>query len=82
MVTSAKLFYFVTEASKKPVGSSAGHQWENNAVANFMAYESMNLPCVQATAPTSRVVSMPQEAAPGWNVKSGSFIPICSHSFP
>lgn len=65
MVTSANLFCFMTEASKKPAGSSADHQWQTTAVANLIAYESMNLPCVQAAAPASQGVSMSREAAPG-----------------
>lgn len=82
VVTSGNFFYFVTEAGKKPVGSSAHHQWQNNTLANLIPYETMNLPCVQAAAPASQGVSMPQEMAPGWDVKSCNFIPICSHSFP
>lgn len=62
MVTSASLFYFVTEASKKPAGSSADHQWQNNAMANMVAYESMNLcpscsSCFSRKLCTSRNVS-------------------------
>lgn len=68
MVASANLFYFTTEANKKPVGSLllqlSSPPVAYDIVANLIAYESVNLPCVQAAAPASQGASMPQEVAP------------------